>query len=263
MTQYDFRLNSGDKNIGTVYLAENIDKPLPVLIYCHGWSGNRSLGIAASELMHRMISSGMAFVTFDFFGCGETGGDYADMTYTRWKNNLSDIIDWVSKQSFTDSSKIGCYGFSSGSTAVLRLAAEDKRISYVISVGTCISAHIAMGGGGPGKLLADNIQELSAGGKVKMFGIDFGLDFYLDTIKLAPVQTMDFITCPVLFLQGLEDNPFRISDTYLGYLMMRKSGHPVEHIEIDGASHSLDNKPEEAATICMRWISERGVFKNE
>ena len=252
MYQYDFKLNTGDKNVGTVYLPFEDCVKLPVLIYCHGWGGDRSLPAVLQLLLDKQI----AIVSFDFYAGGDTGGDYAHMTYKRWKENLCDILAWVIDQTFADSEYIGCYSLSSGSTAALRLAAEDNRIKFLISVGTCISSHIFMRTGGPSKWLADNLELLLSGGTFE----DFGLEFLVDTVSNAPIHTIQKIKCPTLFLQGMADNPYRRADAKLAYDLMRFENTSVTHIEIENGDHGLDNTVDEAASILIDWLDERGIM---
>lgn len=256
MFTYDFKLTTGDQNVGTVYLPDENTVNVPVIIYCHGWGGRRQLWTPTQILCDRAIKEGIALVTFDFFGCGETGGDYSQMTYTRWKNNLSEIVAWVTSQSFAKENKIGCYSFSSGSTAALRMAAEGQRLAFVVSVGTCISAHIGMEKGGPAKLLGDNLNDLLSGGTANIFDVDFGIDFYIDTISKAPIHTMDKIQCPVLFLQGTADNAFRCSDAKIAYDLMIHSHTQTQatHIELEGGTHELDNMADKAISIVFEWL---------
>jgi dipeptidyl aminopeptidase/acylaminoacyl peptidase len=254
MFTFDFKLEEGDKNVGTVYLPNKNDKNLPVIIYCHGWGGKRQLWTPTEKLCETAIGNNIALVTFDFFGCGDTGGDYRYMTYRRWKENLSAVLDFVCKQSFADEDKIGCYSFSSGSTAALRLAAEGNRIAFVISVGTCISAHIGMNGGGPAKLFINNIESLLSGGTANIFGTDFPIDFFIDTVNNAPIQTIKKIKCPILFLQGTADNPYRKADAKMGFELMNRENLSATHIEIDGGTHELDNVTNEAMKIVFDWL---------
>ena len=262
MFKYDFKLQAGDFNVGTVYLPNETATDIPVIIYCHGWGGNRSITKPIQVLCDTAMEAGIALVTFDFFGCGETGGDYSQMTYTRWKNNLSDILSWVEAQAFSNNGKIGCYAFSSGSTAALRMASEDERLSFIVSVGTCISSHIGMGSGGPAKILADNMDKLLSGGTASIFGVDFKIDFYLDTISNAPIHVMDKIKCPVLFLQGTADNPFRCADAVMAYELMQKSGssNKTAYMPIEGGTHGLDNVAEEAIDRAFSWMME--IYKS-
>jgi alpha-beta hydrolase superfamily lysophospholipase len=256
MITYDFRLTTGDLNVGTVYLPDEDALNIPVVVYCHGWGGRRQLWTPTQALCDNAMKAGIALVTFDFFGCGETGGDYKQMTHTRWKDNLSEIVSWVQSQSFSNNDKIGCYAFSSGSTVALRMAAEDQRLAFIISVGTCISTHFGMGSGGPARLLADNLDGLISGGTANIFGIDFGIEFFVDTISKAPIHSMYKIKCPVLFLQGTADNPFRCADAKMAYDLMTldKSHGKTTYMPLEGGAHELDNMADEAMSIVFKWL---------
>jgi len=254
MFAYDFRLVNNDCTLGTVYLPDAAAAHLPVVIYCHGWGGDRTLSAPVSQICEHALASGLAFVAFDFFGCGETGGDYRRMTYRRWADNLADVLTWCAAQPFADAQQMGCYAFSSGSTAALRLAARDRRIAFIVSVGTCISAHIGMGGGGPGKILAEHGAALLAGETKPLFGVDFGADFYMDTVACAPIYTMENIVCPALFLQGSQDNPYRCADAQMAFRLMQRSGHPAALIEMEQGNHSLNNAADEAVQHVMDWL---------
>ncbi len=251
MYSYDFKIDSDDKNVGTVYLPMNNCKDIPVIIYCHGWGGSRKLNDTVMLLRDMAIERNMAFVTFDFFGCGETGGDFNQMTYRRWKENLSSVIDWVSSQSFADKTRVGCYAFSSGSTAALRLAAEDDRVSFIVSVGTCISAHIFMNNGNPpSKLLADNLEKLMDGATVN----ERGIEFYRDTTANAPIYSLKNINCPVLFLQGTADNIYRQTDAIIAYNIMKDAGLNATHIEYDKGTHGLENVIKTSLEDMFLWL---------
>ena len=256
MITYDFRLTTGDFNVGTVYLPSKDVESVPVIIYCHGFGGKRQLWTPTQALCDKAMKAGVALVTFDFFGCGETGGNYEQMTYSRWKENLSDIIAWVKSQPFSNADKIGCYAFSSGSTAAFRLAAESEQLDFIISVGTCISTHFGMGSGGPAKLLADNLDGLLSGSTANLFGINFGIDFYIDTISKAPIHVMSKIKCPVLFLQGTADNTFRCADAKMAYDLMTLSNPNTKttYKPIEGGEHELDNKADEAMSVAFEWL---------
>ena len=255
MIAYDFRLKTGDLNAGTVYLPYEDAVNIPVIIYCHGWGGRRQLWTPTKALCDRAMKEQIALVTFDFYGCGETGGDSTKMTCARWKDNLSEALEWVKSQPFSDNGKIGCYAFSSGSTAAFRAAAEDWCFAFIISVGTCISTHWGMERGGPAKLLADNLDRLLSGGTVSIFGTKFGIEFFLDTISNAPIHTMSKIKCPVLFLQGTADNTFRCADAKMAYdLMSGKSNAKTAYIPIEGGTHELDNVADEAMGMAFEWL---------
>ena len=250
MVSYNFKLNKNDENVGTVYLPNENSKSLTVIIYCHGWKGRRNLWAPTEKLCETAILNNIALVTFDFYGCGETGGDYKKMTYRRWKDNLCDVIDYIENQVFADKNKIGCYAFSSGSTAALRLAAEDKRISFIVSIGTCITTNIFMNRGSPAKWLADNVEKLVKGETIN----DFDIDFCRDVVSNAPVHTIKNIKCPVLFLQGTADNVYRITDAKIAYEIIKSNGGNSTHIELKNGTHELENVIDEAMNNIFEWL---------
>ena len=61
---FDFKLEHGCKNAGTVYLPDDKCIDLPVIIYCHGWgsSNRKDLNPSTKALLESALNSNMAFV---------------------------------------------------------------------------------------------------------------------------------------------------------------------------------------------------------
>ena len=148
-----FSLDGGDRNVGVIYLPEDRDGPLAVLVIAHDWGASRAFTPFTGALCAAAVGAGMAVVAFDFFGCGETGGDFASMTYGRWAANLRDVCLYIEAQEWAASGKIGAVGTSSGSVAVLRCAIGLYPLAFAVSVATCLGPYIHMPEG-PAKLLA-------------------------------------------------------------------------------------------------------------
>ena len=206
--------------------------------------------------MKSLIKNNIAFVAFDNFGCGETGGNYSDMTYGLWAKCTEDVFDWVANKNFSDKSKIGFFSISSGTTAALRFTQNSNKPAFVISIATAITSHIGMSNGGPVKLMLDNLDDLLSGGTAEFFGTQFPLDFYLDELKNLVVYEMDKIKCPVFFLQGANDNVWRNTDAKLGYELMKQNNQLCKYYVIDDAGHGLDEKPVECTQQCIEWLKE-------
>jgi acetyl esterase/lipase len=255
----NFKINTGDQNSGTIYRPDSIKNNIPMIIYCHWWGGNRTLNPSTNKLCEKAVELGIGMITFDFFGCGETGGDYSQMTYGRWKENLSNIFSWVLNQEWVDKEKVGCFCISSGTIAALRFAQEDERIAFIISIATCLSLNIIMPNG-PGKLFIDNFDLLMDNGTVNFAGIEFGIDFYKDCIGKAPIYRLSELKCPVFFLQGQLDNIYRRTDAWIGFEIMKKNNLPVKYMELDGGDHGLDSVPERCAAESIKWLKEIGII---
>lgn len=256
----EFVVPIGDRVKGRIYRPNKELKPIPVIIFCHGWASDRTFNPSTAALCEEALQKNVAMVAFDFFGCGETGGDYGQMSYGRWKDNLATVVDWLEEQPWVDSSKIGCFAISSGTTVAIRLAQEDERLAYVISVATCISTHINMGTGGPTKQLMAHMDELKQGGTAELFKQQFKLDFFLDTVGEAPVLNLDQIKCPVYFLQGGSDNVFRRTDAQIGYEMMQYYQLETDYDVIEGGDHGLGNVPKECTKHVMGWLDKMGMI---
>jgi pimeloyl-ACP methyl ester carboxylesterase len=257
---YNFKLNKGDQNVGTVYLPDSNCTGMPTIIYCHGWGDSRWLNPSTKALLEKALENNMAFVTFDNYGCGETGGDYSMMTYKRWAKCTEDVFDWVAEQNFSDDTRIGCFSISSGTTAAIRFAQNTEKPAFVISVATAISTHIGMGAGGPCKVMMENLETLLSGGTAELFGVQFYMEFFRDEIKNAAIYSMDKIKCPVFFLQGANDNQWRIADAKFGYNLMLNSGKNTKHFEVEGGDHSLNERPEICAEKSIQWIRDLKII---
>lgn len=254
MSTYNFQLEAGDHNVGTVYRPD-ASGPLPVVIYCHGWASNRALKGSSQSLCDALLKSSAAMVTFDFFGCGETGGPYAQMSYGRWAANLHDVFQWLLTQDWVDPEKVGCFSISSGTTAALRHAEDTREPAFVVSVATCLGLFISMPNS-PAKLLAENLEQLAQGGTTDLYGVPFGVDFFKDFLGRAPVYNLPAITCPVFFLQGAADNIWRRSDAWIGYQMMQQYGLQSKYLELADGDHGLNNMAEKSTEEIIKWLKE-------
>jgi pimeloyl-ACP methyl ester carboxylesterase len=252
----NFKLNTNDKNVGDCYLPDSFAGKLPVVIYCHGWGASKKLDKAPLALSKALTDLNMVMVSFDFFGAGETGGDFNQMTDARWASNLADVFNWVCEQSWADPKKIGCFGTRSGSTAALRFAEKSDKVAFVISVATCLGLYHGMHQGGPAKILVENLETLIQGGKARFFETDFDINFFKDHVTGAPIYEIQSIKCPVFFLQGADDNLYRRAEAWIGNQIMKKNSLPVKYVEIEGGDHILDKVPDECAREVVQWLRE-------
>ena len=255
-----FQLDQGDRNVGTIHLPDDLSKPLPVLVVCIPGPGNAEPTAFTQSLRRRGTAAGMAVVTFDLHGWGDTGGDPNEGSYGRWAANLADVCTYISSHQWADAHRVGALGVSAGSTAVLRCAIETRKLAFGISVATYIG-HFTLPVG-PAKMLVDNLDTLASGRKIEVKGSSgatiyhVGLDYFLDAIGGAPVYRLHELTCPIFFLQGGADNAFRRSDARLGYDLLRSDGLPAKYLEIERGDHVLANVAAEATTAVLEWLRE-------
>lgn len=249
MTEKRFDFNVGDIAC-TAYLPVEVNGKIPLLVVCHGWGGSRRLWRLPEKVKNKVVKRGMGVVSLDFFGCGDTGGDFGEMTYEIWSQNLCDVLRYLKNTDFCDADKLGVFGFSSGSMAMLRCACGKSEPDFIISVATCATAYIGMADGGPFKALE------SDAGTTMFLGKQMPKTFFKDCIDNAPSDMLESIACPTLVLQGGADNEYRIADANLAHNKITNS----KLIVYDDGTHSLDNCASAAANDILTWFYEQNIL---
>jgi len=106
--------NHGQTVRGTVYVPE-VDGRVPTVVLVHGFTGNRfETGFLFVKLGRALADRGIAAVTFDCRGSGESDGTFDDMLVTGELSDLLAISQWATHQPFADRSRMGLLGFSLG-----------------------------------------------------------------------------------------------------------------------------------------------------
>lgn len=134
------------KPILTDVIFLNNDKPKPVVIFCHGYKGFKDWG-AWNEMGETFAREGYFFVKFNFSHNGTTVEDptsfidieaFGENNYIKELDDLQSIIDWVLLPDIDfaqqiDHSEINLIGHSRGGGIVAIKAAEEERISRLIT----------------------------------------------------------------------------------------------------------------------------------
>ncbi|MFH0958665.1 MAG: alpha/beta fold hydrolase [Pseudomonadota bacterium] len=109
----------------------------PVVVICHGipGSGNpRPSSDTGYESLAEMFTSlGLAAVIFNFRGCGDSGGDFDMMGWTR---DLGMVLDKILNTPFLDPTRVVLLGFSGGGAAAIKVAADNPNVYGLAVVGT-------------------------------------------------------------------------------------------------------------------------------
>lgn len=66
----------------------------PGIVFCPGFQSNMQ-GVKATAIESYCINKGLAYVRFDYEGCGHSEGDIREVTFSDWKKNVIEIIDSV------------------------------------------------------------------------------------------------------------------------------------------------------------------------
>lgn len=210
--------------------------PVPAVICCHGFTGNRFETRRLYVLLaQRLTKLGIAVMRFDHRGCGESSGDFIDFTAEGLLEDLDAALGAFIALPGVDTSRTGLMGYSLGGASCSYLM--HRRPGFV-----CASywAPVAR---------PDIIRErfettypdfsgTAERGYFDYFGFRVNAR-YFETVGqvLRPLDWAAGFRGPVLFLHGDADEIVR-PDQSRQYAERR--AHPGDHLEfLAGADHGF------------------------
>jgi len=111
------------------HLETQKDKKYPLMIYCHGNTGNRTSSYGA---VYSMLKSKINVLTFDFSGCGLSEGETISLGYYE-NHDIADVLDYaLRKFSYIDANRIGIWGRCMGAVSAIMFTARSNCVSLLI-----------------------------------------------------------------------------------------------------------------------------------
>lgn len=126
--------NRGQEIFGVLHMPKT-EKKVPLVVLCHGWSGNHlgTWNAFFAKAGQGLAKQGFAVLRFDFRGSGNSAGKFGDQTITSMLSDLKTVIDQTVKRQKIDKDRIALVGHSQGAYVALFHAVKDKRIKTIIS----------------------------------------------------------------------------------------------------------------------------------
>jgi len=231
---------------GQLFIPEKT--PCPVLCLCHGMprggtADPNDRGYAG--LAERFTEEGFLTVIFNFRGAGESQGDF---DIRGWTRDLKVVLNHICKMKEADQSKLSLMGFSAGAAVSIYVAAQDRRVSSVISCACPDTSRLAKNR----ELAQTVIEDYRKMGVIKdanfppslqswMKGFDeIYSDKWID--KLSPR--------PILIIHGDQDDVVSPNSAFNLY---ERAGQPKEILIIKGAGHRL-RISEQAMDHAIDWL---------
>ena len=112
--QVQFENRAGHTLRGIVTLPDTEGK-VPFVVHLHGFAGSCS-GYKSmyTHLSRALAKQGIGSVRFDFYGNGESDGEFEDMSFDGLHTDTADIFAWAAQQPYVDSGKLFLSGQSMG-----------------------------------------------------------------------------------------------------------------------------------------------------
>lgn len=115
---------------GTLINPVVTEQKVPAVVFYHGMVSKRKPRYVkrARELARR----GIAILTFDFRGCGESDGKLGELSLADWFSDALLAFDYLADQSFVNKERIGISGKSFGGYMAALVCAERNVKSIVV-----------------------------------------------------------------------------------------------------------------------------------
>lgn len=245
--QVEFKDKQGRRIVGD-YLVPEWTKPLPVVIVCHGFKGNRN-ETHIKAISEEIVAAGIATLRFDF--THDPGGSslpFADMTVSYELEVLDEAVKFVGSQKEVDSENIGIAGHSLGGLVVGWYAANHPEISAVAPLSGVYSFEEMWT-----KTYGEaSVKEFREKGFAYVFSqtlnkpLRIKESFYEDAINYEMDKVIDNLVCPILVVHGASDQfvPIEHAQHFYDRSQSREKGLEI----IKGSDHNY-TKPGNLAQV--------------
>ena len=184
-------------------------------------------------------------VLFNFRGTGQSGGNFDILGWTR---DLQAVIGYVHGMKKADKARVFLMGFSAGGAVSVYVAAQDPRVSHVV---TCACPARFRGFDNPDGA-GTMLEHFRSIGMIRDRDFSPSVEQWLDGFRqVRPLDRIAKISPrPLLIVHGTADDVVDMSQAWQLY---EKAGEPKEILIIEGAGHRL-RLDEKAMSGALNWL---------
>ena len=113
-TQIQYAQRDGNRIYGIIYIPENAGKPMPAVIFSHGFGGTHTAGAQYAEIL---AENGYVVYCFDFCGgspSSQSDGSPLEMSLFTEQADLEAVISMVQELDYVDNENLFLMGTSQG-----------------------------------------------------------------------------------------------------------------------------------------------------
>ena len=214
--------------------------PAPGVVVMHGFTGQRlESGFLFRALSRALEAAGIASLRFDFYGSGESDGDFVEMTAATERADALAALDFFGAHEAIDTDRVGMLGLSFG--GFMTACTVGERPDQVKAAVLWSAAGDSIKRKGE-NLAEEDKRSLEERGWVDQDGLQLGRAFFDDIGQHDPYAEIASYAGPVLVIHGTEDEavPLEHAEKYVGVLEARSHGL-TDHLFLQGADHVFLN----------------------
>ena len=237
--------------MGQLYLpSKGAQTPYPTVCLCHGIPAKSPdpSDRGYPLLAERICCEGLAVLIFNFRGTGASNGN---LDILGWTKDLKAVIDYLWVLPEVDRSRFSLLGFSGGAAVSVYVAAQDKRVSSIVTAACPAEFSFLTEVDEPQSV----INHFRSIGAVKDKEFPYSMEDWLNGFRLvSPINHIADITPRhLLLVHGNKDEVVDVSQAYRLYAGARE---PKQLIIVDGAGHRL-RQNDRAMAIIIGWLKSQ------
>jgi dienelactone hydrolase len=223
------------------------DRRAPAVVLLHGFTGYHIEDHRLFVQMARCLAdAGFVVLRFDFYGSGDSDGDFEECTVLTEVADAVAGLDWLTQQPGIDADRIGILGLSLGGCVAALLAGQDPRVKAAVfwNAVTLPELHFD-----------DGVIPTTGPLAGIVGGLRVGPDFVPVFSALDVVGTLSRYTGPGLVIRSTADTHITQAEAEALRAAMAERGSLRL---IDGADHTF-RRPDwrqEVFDITTRWLTE-------
>jgi putative redox protein len=223
--------------------------PSALALYAHCFTCSKNIK-AAANLSRGLVARGLTVCRFDFTGLGESGGRFADTTFS---SNVTDLIDVAAHLEREYTAPRLLIGHSLGGAEVIQAAGQLSAVRAVVTIGAPYD---------PGHVLRhlSNVrQQIEAQGEAPITiegrTFHFKADFINNLEAVDPAAAIRNLKRPLLVMHAPLDDTVSIDNAGRIFQTAR---HPKSFVALDGADHLLSQSAQAryAGELIAAWASK-------
>jgi fermentation-respiration switch protein FrsA (DUF1100 family) len=229
--------NEGQRIFGTVHVPQGGHKPpFPALVMLHGFTGQRvephQLFVKASR---RFADLGILTVRFDFRGCGESQGNFEDISIEGQMGDVHAALKFVRNRYDVVKERIGLLGLSLGGAIAASVAGQAKAGIHCLVLWAAVADLRQTFNSRAPENLVSNL------GKQKIhdyFGNALSQRYLDELFAFHPVERVRAYGGSALIVHGDADESVSLDDAKRYEQALRNGSDVALHI-IEGADHTF------------------------
>ena len=205
--------------------------PFPAIIFHHGFTVDKVGMMRLHELFAReCVKAGFACVRFDFYGLGESDGDFHEMTIGKEMEEAEAIYHWTCRQPYIKEEKVILSGHSMGAL-VASLIAPKVNPQSLLLWSPALTMYYQAG------LRARTMEGPTERGW-DIGGLELSKEFMEEAVKMDFLRMARGYGGHVLIVHGSEDEQIPV-DVVKRYETVYKENCRIRIIE--GANHQFSS----------------------